>query len=99
MDARTSTPVAEVDLKGINGAAPADLEAKEFVYVGNVCRDKEELFKYMDGSAAVIGDFMVPLLIMLPKAADFKGDTAGYLAARESVLAHRRKAMPHARNL
>ena len=100
MDARTSTPVAKTDLEGVRNKQPShNLADKEFVYVGNVCRTKGELFKYMDGSAAVIGDFMVPLLITLPKKADFNGDDAAYMAAREDVLAHRRRAMPHARNL
>ena len=103
MDAREFTPLNAEEVA--NAHRKSELLRKndpkaqgEYVYIGNVCRNRAEIFKYMDGSAAVIGDFMLPLLIPLPARADFEND-ATYEAAKEKILVHRAKALPHARNL
>jgi hypothetical protein len=67
-DARINTevPMDEVSHLRKDAATVVVDKPNTFAYVGNVCRTKKELFDYMGGSAAVIGDFMVPLLIPFP---------------------------------
>ena len=103
MDAREDTPLTAAEVAHAHEHSAllrtADPKAQgEYVYIGNVCRSRAEVFKYMDGSAAVIGDFMLPLLVPLPNRRDH-ADDAAYEAAEQAVLAHRAKALPHARNL
>ena len=63
-DANPVTPLSPADLKAMMdaGRLPKDFKGRA-VYLGNVCRNKKEILQYMDGSAAVIGDFMLPVLI------------------------------------
>ena len=55
--------------QGSNGTAEAENGAPEempatpvYCYLGNVCRTRKDMLEYIDGSAAVIGEFMLPLL-------------------------------------
>ena len=96
-DTQAVTPVAKAavaKLRGSKGCAPGT----KFFYVGKVCRTMQEMLDYMDGSAAVIGDFMVPLLMPMPKRTDFDSDTA-FSAAVKAVEQARSKALPHAQSL
>lgn len=71
------------------------VDACDYVYVGKACRSKEEMLDYMDGSAAVIGDFMLPLLVPIPEADGAPETTKRRLHAMNI----REKALSHARSL
>jgi len=69
MDTRAMTmlPPADVAAMAAAGLLPEGAnEGTRYSYLGNVCRNTDEILKYMDGSAAVIGDFMLPVLVPSP---------------------------------
>ena len=98
-DTNAETPLSAADILAHQkaGRLPADLAGRLPVFVGQVCRTSEELYAYMDGSAAVIGDFMLPVLI--PQEAVKKSKLNDSSSRASSVFETRRAALPHARAL
>lgn len=90
-DTTEHTPLSAAAVAQLPGRSSTAAPSAQHVYLGHVCRSTAELFAYMDGSAAVIGDFMVPLLIPVPRGATQQ-------QARD-VEEQRKRALPHARSL
>lgn len=98
-DTQPLTPVPSDHASKLRGVVGGGSErSQQYFYVGKVCRTMQETLDYMDGSAAVIGDFMVPLLMPMPQRSNFESD-ARFTEATKAVEQERSRALPHARNL